>query len=66
LIMSVSLAADVMKPDLQCVQTHSKPGFISSRRTHGAQIAVRTVPVLPESGSRGSRTRQQRLFSGGE
>src|SRR5882724_9617207 len=42
-----------MKPGFQCVRTHSKPGFMSSRRTRGAQIAVLAVPVLPESGSWG-------------
>jgi hypothetical protein len=61
--MSVSLAADAMKPDLQRVRTYSKPGFISSRRTGGAQIAVRTVPVLPESGLPGSRTRQTTSYA---
>ena len=57
--MGVSLAADVMKPGFERVRTHSKPGFMPSRRTRGAQVAVRTVPVLPESGSPGSRTRQR-------
>ncbi len=56
--MSVRWAADVMKPGFQRVRTHSKPGFMSSRRTRGAQIAVLAVlavlavPVLPEPGSR--------------
>ena len=57
--MSVSLAAGVMKPGFQCVRTHSEPGFMSSRRTRGAQIAVLAVSVLPESGSWRSRTRQR-------
>ena len=57
--MSVSVAADVMKPGSQCARTHSKPGFMPSRRTRGTRIAVLAVPVLPESGSRGSRARQR-------
>jgi len=45
--MIVSVAADVMKPDFQCVRTHSKPGFMSSGRTREAQVAVLAVPVFP-------------------
>ncbi len=52
--------AAVMKPGLQRVRTHSKPGFMTSRRTRGAQIVVLAVPVLPEPdpGFPGSRRGQ--------
>jgi len=38
---------DAMEPGLQCVRTHSKPGFMSSGRTRDAQVAVLAVPVFP-------------------
>ena len=55
LIMSLSLAADVMKRGFQCVRTYSKPGFMTSWQTWNAQSRcqrcrcylspVREVPV---------------------
>ncbi len=41
----MSWPADVMKPGFQRARTHSKPGFMSSWRTRGAQIAVLAVPA---------------------
>jgi hypothetical protein len=49
--MSVGPATDAMKPDFERVRTHSEPGFMALRLTRGPQAAV---PVLRESGSRGS------------
>ncbi len=49
-IMSVSWAADIMKPGFERVRTRSKPGYMWSRLTRSAQIAVLAVPVLPEPG----------------
>jgi hypothetical protein len=45
--MHVEAAPDAVKPGFQCVQAHSKPGFMSFSLIRDARLAVLTVPVLP-------------------
>ncbi len=49
--MSVSWAADDMKPGFQRARTHSKPGFMTSRLARGAQLAARGVQIAVLGGA---------------
>jgi hypothetical protein len=50
-------ALDAVKPVLQCVQTHSNPGFMSFWLIRDARLAV---PALPEFSSRAPGARPRR------